>query len=92
MNNKTVGVAYFDHPKNFRHPTYWHARDYGLRTANPFGLSYFEGKGYNGDYTLPAGESLRFRYRVYIHKGDVVEGKVSEKYHNYVNPPKVQVT
>ena len=90
VNQKNVGVAYFDHNKNFRHPTYWHARNYGLMTANPFGLSYFEGAGYNGDYTLPAGEALTFRYRIYVHTGDAAEGKVAEKYHNYIHPPKVK--
>ena len=92
VNNRIVGVTYFDHNKNFRHPTYWHARNYGLMTANPFGLSYFEGKGYNGDYTLPDDESLKFRYRIYIHMGDAHEAKVAEKYHNYIHPPQIRVS
>jgi hypothetical protein len=25
VENRWVGVALFDHPKNLRHPTYWHA-------------------------------------------------------------------
>ena len=91
VNSKVVGIAIFDHNKSFRHPTYWHARGYGLVTANPFGISGFEGPGYNGDYNLPAGDSLNFRYRIYIHKGDATEGKVAEKYNNYVSPPTVQV-
>jgi hypothetical protein len=92
VENRWVGIALFDHPKNLRHPTYWHARDYGLMTANPFGIATFEGDpSLNGDYTLPAGAELKFRYRIYIHKGDAGEGKVAEKYHNYINPPKVQV-
>src|SRR2546426_6254040 len=36
-----VGIAIFDHPENFRHPTYWHARGYGLFAANPFGTREF---------------------------------------------------
>jgi hypothetical protein len=92
VDNQWVGVALFDHPKNLRHPTYWHARNYGLMTANPFGISTFESDpSRNGDYTLPAGNGLKFRYRIYIHKGNAKEGKVLEKYHNYINPPKVQV-
>lgn len=91
VNNNVVGIALFDHNKNFRHPTYWHSRNYGLMTANPFGLSVFEGSEFNGDYNLCAGDSLRFRYRIYIHKGDATAGKVAEKYHNYVNPPTVTV-
>ena len=91
VNHKVVGVALFDHNKNFRHPTYWHARNYGLMTANPFGLSVFQGPEYNGEYNLHAGDSLHFRYRIYIHKGDAKGGNVGEKYHNYVNPPTVTV-
>jgi hypothetical protein len=26
---------------SYLHPTYWHARGYGLLAAHPFGLSYF---------------------------------------------------
>ena len=32
-----VGVTIFDHPSNLRYPTHWHARTYGLLTANRFG-------------------------------------------------------
>ena len=38
VKGQTVGFAVYDHPTSFRHPTYWHARNYGLFTANPFGL------------------------------------------------------
>jgi hypothetical protein len=31
-----------DHPSNPRFPTYWHARDYGLFSLNPFGVRDFE--------------------------------------------------
>ncbi len=85
-----AGIAVFDHPENLRHPTYWHVRNYGLMTANPFGISYFTGGPKNiGNYTLKAGGTLRFRYRILIHEGDVEAGGVREAYHNYVNPPKV---
>ena len=35
VEGRTVGIAIFDHPKNPRHPTWWHVRDYGLFAANP---------------------------------------------------------
>lgn len=40
---KTVGIAMFDHPANLRFPTNWHARTYGLMTANRFGADHFKG-------------------------------------------------
>lgn len=66
-----VGMAMFDHPENLRHPTWWHARDYGLCAANPFGIHHFEQKEeHTGDYTVKKGESLRFRYRLLLHRGE----------------------
>ena len=84
VNGEIVGVAIFDHPQNPKHPTWWHVRDYGLFAANPFGVSDFEHKPHGtGDITIPAGESLTFRYRIYIHKGDNEQGKVAEYYKQY---------
>jgi len=41
---RTVGVALFDHPSNLRFPTHWHARTYGLLTANRFGTDHFKAR------------------------------------------------
>ena len=67
---RVLGVAVLDHPENLRHPTWWHARDYGLVGANPFGVHDFERKpAGTGDHALAEGETLRLRYRVWIHEG-----------------------
>ena len=87
---KRVGIAIFDHPGNFRHPTWWHVRDYGLMTANPFGLSHFCGEGHDGSHVLAAGEELAFRYRIFIHAGIAAAGRVAEQYQNFINPPVVE--
>jgi len=42
-SGKTAGIALFDHPLNLRYPTHWHARTYGLLTANRFGADHFQG-------------------------------------------------
>ena len=92
VEGKHMGIAIFDHPDSFRYPTYWHVRNYGLMTANPFGLSFFKNDpNIRGDYTLGSGEALSFRYRLYIHPGDATDGKVGEKYHDFVNPPEVEI-
>ncbi|MBN2452419.1 MAG: PmoA family protein [Lentisphaeria bacterium] len=86
----TVGIAILDHPANFRHPTYWHVRNYGLMTANPFGLSHFlRDKTADGSHTLEAGASLTFRYRVLIHDGDTATADIAGKYRDFSDPPKV---
>ena len=85
VEGKTVGDAIFDHPQNPRHPTWWHVRDYGLFAANPFGQHDFEGLPDKsaGNLTVPAGKSVTFRYRFYLHEGDEVQAKVAERYQQY---------
>ncbi len=95
VNDKVVGVAIFDHPTNFRHPTNWHVRNYGLMTANPFGLSYFAGNPGgepDGSMTMPAGSSQTFRYRVFVHLGNAMEADVTSHYHHWINPPHIELS
>jgi len=89
---QTYGVTIYDHPTSFRYPTYWHVRDYGLFTANPFGLSHFySNPDLDGSHLVPAGGKLCFRYRLYFHPGDSVEAEVAERYHDFLNPPQVKL-
>ncbi len=86
-DGKVYGVAMFDHPKNPRHPTWWHVRDYGLFAANPFGKHDFE-KEFKSDpkagaLTIPAGGSVTFRWRIYFHMGDEKTAKIAEHYQAY---------
>ena len=79
-----VGLAIFDHPRNLRAPTYWHARAYGLLAANPFGLKQFTGdRRQDGTHLIPAGGSLVFRYRVFIHHGNPTQAGVAEAYRQF---------
>ena len=89
-DGKRVGLAIFGTAGNLRHPTTWHARTYGLLTANPFGLSYFTRKKEQGDYTLEADKELVFRYRIYFHLGDEKAGQVAARYADYATPPKAE--
>lgn len=76
-------IAMFDHPSNLRHPTWWHARDYGLLAANPFGIHDFEGKKdqpHAGDHVLKKGETLSFRYQVILHHGSLESAKLAERW------------
>ncbi len=77
IEGQVVGIAIFDHPSNLRHPTWWHARTYGLFAANPFGVHDFENKPPGtGDMKIPGGESVRFRYRFLFHRGDYKETNI----------------
>ncbi len=79
---KPYSITFMDHPSNLRHPTRWHARDYGLFAANPFceaDMDKTQAKG-AGDYTLKAGTSLTFKYRFAITEGDETAAKQGERY------------
>jgi len=81
---EALGVAVFDSPRSFRHPTYWHARGYGLLAANPFGLrEFYNDPQQDGSWTIQQGKGLKFRYRVFIHHGDYKQVKVAEAYQEY---------
>ena len=88
---KVVGIAVMDHPMNLRHPTPWHVRDYGLMGANPCRHAPYQSAPLrDGSCALPAGETLTFRYRVYLHSGDAKKGGVAARYADYVAGPKVE--
>ncbi len=70
LSGERVGLTILDHPANPKHPTYWHARGYGLCGVNPFGEHDFHNDPKrDGSLTIKAGGDLRFRYRVAIHNG-----------------------
>lgn len=84
VDGKTVGIAIFDHPSNPVHPTPWHVRDYGLFAANPFGIHDFEKKEPGaGNMNIPAGKTVTFKYRFYMHEGNEKKAKVAEHYKEY---------
>jgi hypothetical protein len=80
-DGREVGVAILDHPSNPRHPTYWHARGYGLNSANIFGVKHFTGdKTQDGSLSIAAGRELTFRHSVILHDGDAAASGVKQMY------------
>jgi hypothetical protein len=61
--------------------------------TNYFGDSSFanERNGRRGEYLLKKGESLTFRYRVLLHRGNAAEGGVATAYTAYTQPPQVRI-
>jgi hypothetical protein len=90
VNEKTVGIAVLNHPGSFRYPTTWHVRTYGLFAANPFGWHDF-GMPERGDYTVPAGATVVFKYRVILHAGDTTAAHLAQAFRAYAKPPVVEV-
>jgi hypothetical protein len=84
ISGKPVGIAVFDSPSSFRHPTTWHARAYGLFAANPFGAREFTGDpSKDGSWSVPEGKSVTFRYRVLIHEGKFGPAEIGAAYSKY---------
>jgi len=84
---ETLGIAMLNHPSSLRHPTPWHARTYGLFTANPFGLKSVAGEAKEGPVVLKKGETFTLRHRILLHKGDEKAAKVAEAWEAYSKEP-----
>jgi hypothetical protein len=81
IDGKAAAIAMFDHPKNLRHPTTWHARGYGLFAANPFGLHHFENKpAGEGTHRLRKGKKLKLRYRAIFFSNVPEESEIETRY------------
>ncbi len=87
VDGERLGFTIFDGPDNLRHPTTWHARTYGLLTANPFGLSHFTRGKEKGDFEIDEGGERTWRYRIYFHKGTAAEAKADARWHDFAKPP-----
>ena len=61
-----------------------------LFAANPFGWKDF-GRPDRGDHPVPAGESLRFAYRIILHKGDTTSLGAAGYFQAYARPPEFEV-
>jgi hypothetical protein len=82
LDGEKLGVAMLDHPSNPRHPTYWHARDYGLFALNPFGRNAFDPNAEESVWKLPKGQTIEFRWRVVIHPASA---SVAELYRQFAD-------
>lgn len=69
MGKDSISIVIIDHPANPNYPTYWHARGYGLFSANPLGENIFTNGKLTKNLTLKKGESVTFRYRIIIDDG-----------------------
>jgi hypothetical protein len=79
FNDEIVSLVICDHPANQSYPTYWHARGYGLFSANPLGAEDFTQGKKILNFNIPAGKSATFRYRVIVNSGaDLTDKEINE--------------
>lgn len=67
--DEKISIVICDHPDNISYPTYWHARGYGLFSANPLGAVDFTQGNEIVDFSIPSGSSATFKYRIVINSG-----------------------
>lgn len=82
VGSETAGFAIFDHPDNFRYPTTWHVRGYGLFAPNCW--------MFRPDHHLAQDEALTFRWRVSIHTGDTGSADIANRFLDYVDGPRAK--
>jgi hypothetical protein len=78
-NGEAVAISIVDHPNNPGYPTYWHARGYGLFAANTLGQDVLSGGKEKLDFSLDAGKSITFKYRVIITNGTTPSKEILNK-------------
>jgi hypothetical protein len=85
VESEPVTVVVFDHPVNPGHPTYWHARGYGLFSANPLGQKDFTSGKQEMNFAIEPGRAATFRYRVLILSGAATAETIEREYRAFAN-------
>jgi hypothetical protein len=80
IDDEKISVVICDHPQNPNYPTYWHARGYGLFSANPLGVKDFTNGSESLNFSISPGKSVTFRYRVIICTGEFLNIENIGKY------------
>ena len=88
VGQEEITLAVLDNPKNIGFPTYWHARGYGLFSANPLGQEVFSNGKEKLNFTLEPKQSVTFRYRLLILSGPTTPDQIEAHYKQFVNEVK----
>ena len=85
LEGEPTVIAIMHHPSSVQYPTYWHARNYGLFAANPFGKKDFQKGSSHINFTLQKGESAKFGFRLLINSGSALdEVTLENQYEEYL--------
>ncbi|MBN1560448.1 PmoA family protein [candidate division KSB1 bacterium] len=88
IDGADVGIAILNHPQSTNYPTFWHARAYGLFSANPLGQFAFE-KAHQVEnpqrfaLTLAPGQSALFKFRMILYDGVRTKEQMQERFAEY---------
>lgn len=86
INGENISVVLMDHPKNVGHPTYWHARGYGLFAANNLGQKAMSNGKEELNFKLAPGKKVTFRHKVLIYSGnEIPDDQINTDYQKFAS-------
>jgi predicted dehydrogenase len=91
-DGKTIGIAILNHPDSVNYPTFWHARGYGLFSANPLGQLIFQ-QGTNKpnpkplELTLQPGQKAHFKFLMLIYEGPRTKEQLETLFEQFARIP-----
>ena len=83
VQGEDLTLAIMNHPGSIEFPTFWHARGYGLFSANPFGRKDFQKGSPPLNSSLEPGESALFLYRILVHSGHLSRSRMAAQFESY---------
>jgi hypothetical protein len=83
IGTEAITIAMLDHPSNPNSPTYWHARGYGLFSANVFGRKVFDPTQEELTLTLEPGKSVTFRHRILVLDNAATPASIEREYNTF---------
>jgi hypothetical protein len=83
--SERTGIAIFQHPSHPGHPAGW-----TLRVKDQYGFLGVAWPGWER-VKLEPGKPVTVIYRVWIHDGGILEGKVKEQFAGFSDPPKIRL-
>jgi len=86
IGDEPIVIAIMFKPDSHNFPPFWHARGYGLFTANPFGgrAMYSEGKEPPLTTTMNPGDSIEVKYRFLVYSGELTKEQIEMQYNKYL--------
>lgn len=78
INGEFVSLVIIDHPSNPGYPAYWHARGYGLFSANNLGRRVFSEEASELNFQLTRGNSVKFKHRLVVVTGDLSDQEINQ--------------
>jgi hypothetical protein len=83
--DEDITLAILDHPRNPGHPTFWHARGYGLFAANPFGAQSYRKEEPIRKHVMEPKDSVTLRYRILLRSRATSPTQAEEDYKRFVD-------